>query len=110
MIGHKLPLETVILAAREAGQLQGLKQYLLDRQAINARLINDALNEVLVADGDEHGLRQSISTYNNFTQVSALHADCAVPFPASCKSGAHTSRASLVLLAEGAAPLHQHLW
>lgn len=55
---------------RKEGHLPLIKDYLLNVQKVNILEVNEAVNELLVDEEDFGGLRSSITTYDNFDQVS----------------------------------------
>ncbi len=57
---------------RSAKRLPLLKDYLSSVQKGNLLEVNEALNELLIEEEDYEGLRQSITHYDNFDQVSGL--------------------------------------
>ena len=68
----------VVGILRKADHLPLIKDYLLAVQKANLAAVNEAVNELLVEEDDFSGLRESITTYDNYDQVTA-----ASPLPAS---------------------------
>ena len=67
----------VVGILRKADHLPLIKDYLLAVQKANLAAVNEAVNELLVEEDDFSGLRESITTYDNYDQVTAaspLHA------------------------------------
>ena len=67
----------VVGILRKADHLPLIKDYLLAVQKANLAAVNEAVNELLVEEDDFCGLRESITTYDNYDQVTAaspLHA------------------------------------
>ena len=67
----------VVGILRKADHLPLIKDYLLAVQKANLAAVNEAVNELLVEEDDFSGLRESITTYDNYDQVtsaSPLHA------------------------------------
>lgn len=60
----------VVEIMRRAGQLPLVKDYLLSVQKNNLLAVNEAVNELLIEEEDFAALRESISTYDNFDQLS----------------------------------------
>ena len=69
-VAPKLDHARVIQQVRKAGHLALIFEYLQSVQANNVAQINDALNELLLDQEDVEGLRDSISTYDRFDQLS----------------------------------------
>ena len=68
----------VVGILRKADHLPLIKDYLLAVQKANLAAVNEAVNELLVEEDDFSGLRESITTYDNYDQVGT-----ASPLPAS---------------------------
>lgn len=60
----------VVEIMRRAGQLPLVKDYLLGVQKNNLGAVNEAVNELLIEEEDWTALRESITTYDNFDQLS----------------------------------------
>lgn len=60
----------VVEIMRRAGQLPLVKDYLLGVQKNNLSGVNEAVNELLIEEEDWTALRESITTYDNFDQLS----------------------------------------
>jgi len=60
----------VVQNIRRHGHLPIIKKYLLHVQRENITAVNEALNELLLAEEDFKGLRQSIDHHNNFDQIA----------------------------------------
>lgn len=60
----------VVEIMRRAGQLPLVKDYLLSVQKNNLLPVNEAVNELLVEEEDHAGLRDSITTYDNYDQLA----------------------------------------
>jgi clathrin heavy chain len=59
----------VVGILRKADHLPLVKDYLLAVQKSNLAAVNDAVNELLIEEEDYQGLRESITTYDNFDQI-----------------------------------------
>lgn len=68
-VAPKLDHARVIQQVRKAGQLALIFEYLQSVQTNNVVQINDALNELLLEQEDVEGLKDSISTYDQFDQI-----------------------------------------
>ncbi|KAK9810517.1 hypothetical protein WJX72_012055 [[Myrmecia] bisecta] len=60
----------VVDILRKADHLPLVKDYLLTVQKTNLSAVNEAVNELLIEEEDFKGLRDSITTYDNFDQLS----------------------------------------
>jgi hypothetical protein len=60
----------VVNIMRKADHLPLVKEYLLAVQKTNLAAVNEAVNELLIDEEDFASLRDSISTYDNFDQIS----------------------------------------
>ncbi|PRW61204.1 clathrin heavy chain [Chlorella sorokiniana] len=60
----------VVDIMRRAGQLPLVKDYLLAVQKNNLSAVNEAVNELLIEEEDFSALRDSITTYDNFDQLT----------------------------------------
>ena len=60
----------VVDIMRRAGQLPLVKEYLLSVQKNDLQAVNEAVNELLIAEGDADGLRDSITSYTTFDQLA----------------------------------------
>lgn len=60
----------VVEVARRAGQLPLLREYLLAVQKNNLAPVNDAVNELLVEEGDAEALRESTAAFDNFDALA----------------------------------------
>jgi clathrin heavy chain len=60
----------VVNIMRKADHLPLVKEYLLAVQKTNLAAVNEAVNELLIDEEDYASLRDSISTYDNFDQIS----------------------------------------
>ena len=60
----------VVDILRKADHLPLIKDYLLAVQKANLAAVNEAINELLIEEDDFTGLRESITTYDNYDQVS----------------------------------------
>ncbi|DBA67143.1 hypothetical protein WJX79_007694 [Trebouxia sp. C0005] len=60
----------VVSILRKADHLPLVKDYLIAVQKGNLAAVNDAVNELLIEEEDFKGLRDSITTYDNFDQLS----------------------------------------
>lgn len=49
--------------------LPKIKSYLKNLQPRNIQEVNDAYNEILILEGDDKGLLESISTFSKFTHI-----------------------------------------
>lgn len=59
----------VVGILRKADHLPLIKDYLLAVQKANLAAVNEAVNELLIEEDDFSGLRESITTYDNYDQV-----------------------------------------
>ncbi len=59
----------VVGILRKADHLPLIKDYLLAVQKANLVAVNEAVNELLIEEDDFSGLRESITTYDNYDQV-----------------------------------------
>ena len=59
----------VVQLVRKGGHLGLAKDYLLSVQKNNLASVNEALNEVLIAEDDYEGLDSSVEGYDNFDQL-----------------------------------------
>ena len=62
----------VVDILRKADHLPLIKDYLLAVQKANLAAVNEAINELLIEEDDFTGLRESITTYDNYDQVTCL--------------------------------------
>ena len=62
----------VVGILRKADHLPLIKDYLLAVQKANLAAVNEAVNELLVEEDDFSGLRESITTYDNYDQVTTF--------------------------------------
>lgn len=60
----------VVEIVRRAHQLPLVKSYLLSVQKNNLQAVNDAVNELLIDEEDAPALRESITSFDNFDQLS----------------------------------------
>eukprot|EP00884_Botryococcus_braunii_P006634 jgi/Botrbrau1/15972/Bobra.0294s0010.1 len=60
----------VVSIMRKADHLPLVKEYLLAVQKTNLAAVNEAVNELLIEEEDFPALRDSITTYDNFDQIS----------------------------------------
>lgn len=60
----------VVDILRKAEQLPLVRDYLLSVQKSNLQAVNEAVNELYIEEEDFDGLRESITTYDNFDQLS----------------------------------------
>ncbi|EIE26635.1 clathrin heavy chain [Coccomyxa subellipsoidea C-169] len=60
----------VVGILRKADHLPLIKEYLLAVQKANLAAVNEAVNELLIEEEDFGGLRDSITTYDNYDQIS----------------------------------------
>ena len=60
----------VVDILRKADHLPLIKDYLLAVQKANLAAVNEAINELLIEEDDFTGLRESITTYDNYDQVT----------------------------------------
>lgn len=60
----------VVSIMRKADHLPLVKEYLLAVQKTNLAAVNEAVNELLIEEEDYGALRDSITTYDNFDQIS----------------------------------------
>lgn len=60
----------VVDLLRKRGQLPLIKDYLLSVQKVNQAPVNEALNDLFIEEGDHVGLKESISTHDNFDQLT----------------------------------------
>ncbi len=60
----------VVGILRKADHLPLIKEYLLAVQKANLAAVNEAVNELLIEEEDFGGLRDSITTYDNYDQMS----------------------------------------
>jgi len=80
----------VVGILRKADHLPLIKDYLLAVQKANLAAVNEAINELLIEEDDFSGLRESITTYDNYDQVTSQ----------ACLLAWHTARH----LTDGVAP------
>ncbi|WPT18138.1 Clathrin heavy chain 1 [Picochlorum sp. SENEW3] len=69
VIEARIDHSRVVEIMKRAGQLALVKQYLLGVQKNNLSAVNEALNELFIAEEDPEALRESITTYDNFDQL-----------------------------------------
>jgi clathrin heavy chain len=60
----------VVLLLRKTDNLPLVKDYLLSVQKTNLAAVNEAVNELLVEEDNFEALRESVTTYDNFDQLS----------------------------------------
>lgn len=60
----------VVGILRKADHLPLIKEYLLAVQKANLAAVNEAVNELLIEEEDFAALRDSITTYDNYDQIS----------------------------------------
>ena len=83
MLEARLDHARAVGVLRKAGHLALAKDYLLSVQKLNIAAVNDAVNELLVEEGDAGALRESVSQYDNFDAAAlaaALDAHPSVDF------------------------------
>ena len=88
----------VVDILRKADHLPLIKDYLLAVQKANLAAVNEAVNELLIEEDDFSGLRESITTYDNYDQVTcpacpiapawAPHTDMSGPLTSLVQSSA----------------------
>lgn len=93
MLEARVDHARVVGILRKADHLPLIKDYLLAVQKANLAAVNEAINELLIEEDDFSGLRESITTYDNYDQVTC---------PA-CPLAWHTTHH----LTDGAAPMHR---
>ena len=59
----------VVDILRKADHLPLVKEYLLAVQKTNLAAVNEAVNQLLIEEEDFNGLRDSITTYDNYDQI-----------------------------------------
>ena len=59
----------VVQIMRKADHLPLVKDYLLSVQKTNLAAVNQAVNQLLIEEEDFNGLRDSITTYDNYDQL-----------------------------------------
>jgi len=68
-VSLKLDHTRAISQVRKAGHLPLIFEYLQSVQASNLAQVNDAINELFLEQEDIEGLKNSITTYDNFDQI-----------------------------------------
>jgi len=67
---NKLEAGRVVMKFRQSSHLPLIKKYLLLAQRENLSLVNEAVNELLLAEDDYEGLRASVDKYTDFDQIA----------------------------------------
>lgn len=76
MLAGRIDPTYSISLVEEFGDIIDIKMYLQTVQYLNNKAVNEALNKILVAEGDFRELNKSVAAYTNFDSLALANQLC----------------------------------